>query len=409
MHWLHCEAAQTGGAAFAVPSPLPMNSTPSSERSKPAAMHVRQFTAVKLLVLGAFGLLLYMAHQAFIPIALALLAALILSGPVEMLLRFRIPRSLSATVILIFFLAATAGLINMMWAPVQQWYSTAPATMKTIKRKLVPAAKFMNRVEEIRASAGNIAAAANPAAPGAAPIVAKTEDSPVLILDATRGVMVSVLTFIIVTLFLLAGGPPMCARMTAAFVDDLNSAHVLDVIEKVRKEVGRFYVTTAFINLGLGLATTGIMMLLGMPTPYLWGIIAATLNFIPYAGPATTLIIVTLVAVVSFDKLGQVAAVAASYLALTAVEGQIIQPLFVGRRLEVNPLLIFLGLWFGGLFWGVAGVILATPTLVALKVISENALSGKALMEFLGPNDPDLEKRKGLQRLVPPIGRKSKA
>jgi predicted PurR-regulated permease PerM len=385
-----------------------MNSTPSTDRSKPAAMHVRQITAAKLLVLGAFGLLLYVAHRAFIPIALALLAALILSGPVETLLKFRIPRSLSATVILIFFLAATAGLVDMMWAPVQQWYSTAPATMKTIKRKLVPAAKFMNRVEEIRASAGNIAGAANPAAP-AAPIVAKTEDSPVLILNATRGVMVSVLTFIIVTLFLLAGGPPMCARMTAAFVDDLNSVHVLDVIEKVRKEVGRFYVTTAIINLGLGLATTGIMMLLGMPTPYLWGLVAATLNFIPYAGPATTLIIVTLVAVVSFDKLGQVAAVSASYLALTAVEGQIIQPLFVGRRLEVNPLLIFLALWFGGLFWGIAGVILATPTLVALKVVAENALSGKALMEFLGPNDPDLEKRKGLHRLVPPIARKSKA
>jgi predicted PurR-regulated permease PerM len=388
-----------------------MNSTPATDRSKPTAIRLRQITAPKLLTLGALGLLLYVAHQAFIPIALALLAALILSGPVEMLLKFRIPRGLSATVILIFFLAATAGMVDMMWTPAQQWYSTAPATVRTIKRKLVPMAKFFNRVEEIRASAGNIAGAANPTAPGAAPAPApaKTEDSPALILDATRGVMVTVLTFLIVTLFLLAGGPPMCARMTAAFVDDLNSAHVLDVIEKVRKEVGRFYVTTAIINVGLGLATAGVMMLLGMPTPYLWGIMAATLNFIPYAGPATTLIILTLVAAVSFDKLGQVAAVSASYLALTAVEGQIIQPLFVGRRLEVNPLLIFLGLWFGGLFWGIAGVILATPTLVALKVVAENALTGKALMEFLGPNDPDLDKRKGLQRLVPPMGRKSKA
>jgi predicted PurR-regulated permease PerM len=385
-----------------------MNTPTSDEPSKPSAMHVGQFTAVKLLALGAFGVLLYFAHRAFIPIALALLAALILSGPVEMLLKFRIPRSLSATVILIMFLAAAAGLVDMMWAPAQQWYSTAPATMKTIKRKLSPAAKFMTRVEEIRASAGNITGAAN-AAPAAAPVAAKNDDSPVLILNATRGVMVSVLTFVIVTLFLLAGGPPMIARMTAAFVDDLNAAHVLDVIEKVRKEVGRFYVTTAIINIGLGLATTGVMTLLGMPTPYLWGITAAALNFIPYAGPATTLIIVTLAAVVSFDKLGQVAAVSASYLALVAVEGQIIQPLFVGRRLEVNPLLIFLALWFGGLFWGIAGVILATPTLVALKVVAENALSGTAMMEFLGPNDQTPDKRTGLQRLVPPIKRRSKA
>src|ERR1700723_796389 len=146
-----------------------MNSTPSTDRPTPAAMHVRQFTAAKLLTLGSFGLLLYLAHQAFIPIALALLAALILSGPVEMLLKFRIPRSLSATVILVFFLAATAGLVDMMWAPVQQWYSTAPATMKTIKRKLVPAAKFMTRIEEIRASADNITGAASPGAPPSAP------------------------------------------------------------------------------------------------------------------------------------------------------------------------------------------------------------------------------------------------
>jgi predicted PurR-regulated permease PerM len=386
-----------------------MNNATRTEGSRPSAIHLWQFTPAKLLTLGTLGLLLYVAHEAFIPIALALLAALILSGPVEMLLKFRIPRSLSATVILILFLAAAAGLVDMMWEPAQQWYSTAPATMKTIKRKLLPAVKFMTRMEEIRASAGSIAATASPVVPAAAPVAAKTEESPTVILDATRGIMVSVLTFVIVTLFLLAGGPPMCARMTAAFVDDLNAAHVLDVIEKVRKELGRFYVTSAIINVGLGLATTGIMTLLGMPTPYLWGIIAATLNFIPYAGPATTLIVVTLVAVVSFDRLGQVAAVSASYLALAAIEGQLIQPLFVGRRLEVNPLLIFLGLWFGGLFWGIAGVILATPTLVALKVVAENALSGKALMEFLGPNDQTPNKRKGLQRLVPPLRRKPKS
>ena len=80
--------------------------------------------------------------------------------------------------------------------------------------------------------------------------------------------------------------------------------------------------------------------------------------------------------------------VALSYLGLAVIEGQIVQPLLVGRRLDVNPLLIFLGLWFGGVFWGIAGVILATPILVALKVIAENALDGESMMQFLGPNDP---------------------
>ena len=368
-------------------------------KSKPSALHVNQLTATKFLVLGGVGILLYVAHGAFVPIALALLFALILSGPVEALHRLRVPRIFSATIILIVALSLAAGIVDLMWAPTQQWLASAPQTMKVIRRKVSPAVKFLTHVEELRNSAGTLAAP-GAAAPAATPALVENGGAPVTILDATREAAVSLLTFVIVTLFLLAGGPPMLARMTAAFVDDLNSAHVLEILEKVRGEVGRFYVTTAMINVGLGCATAGVMMLCGMPTPYLWGVLAAVLNFIPYAGPTTTLIVLTLVAFVTFDGMGHVLAVSGSYVALATVEGQIVQPLFVGRRLQVNPLLIFLALWFGGLFWGIPGVILATPALVALKVVAENAISGKSVMEFLGPNDqsrdtsPTLKKRR---------------
>jgi predicted PurR-regulated permease PerM len=80
--------------------------------------------------------------------------------------------------------------------------------------------------------------------------------------------------------------------------------------------------------------------------------------------------------------------VSLTFAALTVFEGQLIQPGLVGRRLEVNPLLIFLALWFGGFFWGIAGVVLATPALVALKVIAEHSINGDSMLQFLGPNDP---------------------
>jgi predicted PurR-regulated permease PerM len=371
--------------------------------SKPSALHVNQFTAIKLLVLGAVGVLLYVAHYAFIPIALALLFALILSGPVETLYRLHVPRSLSATIILIVVLGLVAGVVNVMWAPTQHWFAAAPQTMKVIKRKLNPAIKFISHVEELASSAGNIGTPGQPSGATVPAQAADNESGPVLILDATREAVVGVLTFVIVTLFLLAGGPPMLARMTAAFVDDLNAGHVLAIIEKVRGEVGRFYVTTAVINAGLGLATAGAMLLCGMPTPYLWGVLAAGLNFIPYAGSTATLIVLTLVAFVTFDGIGRVLAVAGSYLLLALLEGQIVQPLFVGRRLKINPLLIFLALWFGGLFWGIAGVILATPALLTLKVVAEHAISGKSVMEFLGPNNQAPDAGTTLKKLVQPI------
>jgi predicted PurR-regulated permease PerM len=369
-------------------------------RAPPWRRRARLITAGKLLVIGAIGLLLYVAHAAFIPVAMALLCALVLSGPVETLHKWRVPRSVSAGLILISAVAIVAGIVDFMWTPTQQWFAGAPHTMALIKQKITPVARFMNRVEELRKNAGSIGNASGRPPPPAAQVAAAQESAPVMIFDATREAVVGVLTFLIVTLFLLTGGPPMLARMTAAFVDDLNAAHVLYIIEKVRAEVGRFYVTTTLINLGLGCATAGAMVAWGMPTPYLWGALAAALNFIPYAGSATTLLIISLVAVVSFNSLGPVLGVAGTYLALTGIEGQIVQPLLVGRRLEVNPLLIFLALWFGGLFWGIAGVILATPTLVALKVIAENASSGKAMMEFLGPNDQTPRRTNRLKRFT---------
>jgi predicted PurR-regulated permease PerM len=385
-----------------------MSTGPSKfDRLPKTLASLRDFNAGKGILVFLVGGLLYIAHSAFIPVALALLAALILSSPVEMLFRLGLPRGFSAFLILMLALAAAAGLVSLVWAPSQQWYASAPHTLAVIQKKVTPVAKLMTKVEDLTNRATQVGTAAAPGQPPAVAVAAPQESAPRVLLTTLRDSAIGLLTFMIITLFLLAGGPPMVARMTAAFFDHLKAHHVQNYIEKVRAEVGHFYVTTALINLGLGAATALVMMAWGMPTPYLWGALAATVNFIPYAGATVTLVVVTLVAFVSFDNLGHVIGVAGSDLALAGIEGQIVQPLLVGRRLEVNPLLIFLSLWFGGIFWGIAGVILATPTLVALKVIAENSLDGDSMLQFLGPNDPASEKPKSLKNLVRPLKRKA--
>ena len=359
----------------------------------------RPISASKVIVWGGIGILLYVAHFAFIPIALALMFALVLSGPVEALHRKRVPRSASAALIVVIALSAIGGVVGAVWNPTQEWFAKAPQTMNSIKQKISPISKFMNRIDELRKNAGNIGAQNRTVSP-APTVVAVGESAPMMIVDTGGAAVAGLLTFIIVSLFLLTGGPPMMARMAAAFADNFNSSHVLNIIEKVREEVGHFYLTTTLINLGLGLATSLAMWAWGMPTPYLWGAMAAFLNYIPYAGTGTTLVVITLVALVSFNTLGHVIGAAGSYLLIAMIEGQMAQPLLVGRRMEVNPLLIFLALWFGGLFWGIAGIVLATPTLVAFKVIAQNAEGGKAMMEFLGPNDQTPDRDVRLRKLA---------
>jgi predicted PurR-regulated permease PerM len=361
-------------------------------------------TLLKLLVAGAAGALLYFAHEAFVPVALALLFSLVLSGPVEWLHSWRVPRSFSAALFMAALLGSLVALGNVISEPAESWFASAPRTIKIIEKKIRPVAQLMARVDALRSSAGNVASGGRSGgtSPAAAPPPAASgpeESAPAILFDATRGAVLNAATLIILTLFLLAGGPPMLARMASAFFSDLKSAHIVVVIEQVRSEVGRFYATTALINVGLGLATAFVMMWCGMPNPFLWGTLAAVLNFIPYAGPTMTLLILTVVALVSFDSLTRVLAVAGGYVALAAVEGQIIQPLLVGRRLQLNPMLVFLALWFGGMFWGIAGIVLATPALVALKVIAAHARGGAPLLDFLSPHsgaeDEDLESAQG--------------
>lgn len=350
----------------------------------PNTQRPRSSIALVVLTCGLTGVLLYFARGAFIPIFLAVLFALLLSSPVEALHRIGLPRAVSALLILAIFLGLLSVTVNLLWEPAQGWLATAPRTSATIQRKLGPLARAMHRVDLITSRAGHLAdtaASATPTTPNTAPA---PSDSGGLLAE-TRIALVAAMTVLILTLFLLGAGPPVLARMSAAFATDTHAAHLLQLIQAVRGEVGRYYATVALINLGLGAATFGAMMALGMPNPLLWGVLAGVLNFIPYVGSAMTLIILAIVALVSFDGIGRVLAVTGTYLALATIEGQIVQPLFVGQRLKLSPIIVFLALWFGGWFWGIAGIVLAIPTLVAIKVAAEHSQHGAALVEFLSP------------------------
>jgi len=355
----------------------------SSEGAVP--QRPRGSVALILLVSGLTGALLCFARGAFIPVALAVLFALLLSSPVEALHRKGLPRSVSALLILAIFLGLVGGTVNLLWEPAQQWLAAAPRTSLTIQRKLGPVARVMHRIDVVTNRAGQLTDTGTGAAPAPPKTAASRSDSDGLLAE-TRIALVAAMTVVILTLFLLAAGPPVLARMSAAVVRETHASHVLRVIEAVRGEVGRYYATLALINLGLGAATFGAMMAIGMPNPLLWGVLAGVLNFIPYVGSATTLIVLAVVALVSFDDVERVLAVTGTYLALTTIEGQVVEPLFVGQRLKLSPIIVFLALWFGGWFWGVAGIVLAIPSLVALKVAAEHSEHGAPLVAFLSPS-----------------------
>jgi predicted PurR-regulated permease PerM len=344
----------------------------------------RSSRALVALAALAIGTLLYFAHAVFIPVALALLFSLILSTAVEALRRIGLPRAVSAFILMAIILGAVGGVVDVLIEPAQQWFISAPRTLQAVERKIRPLEKIIQRVEGLTQRAGQLAGS-QPNSPAPAPQAAPAPTSATGMMAATGSTLASILTVVILSLFLLSGGPPMLARMTASLGSNLQAAYVLKVIDAIRIELGRYYGTIALINLGLALATALAMQLLGVPNPFLWGAIAGILNFIPYVGSATTLLLLAIVALVSFNDLGRVFAVVGSYLVLATIEGQVIQPLLVGRRLDLNPILVFLAVWFGGWFWGVAGIVIAVPVLAALKVAASHSEDSAPIVEFLSP------------------------
>ena len=339
-----------------------------------------------LWILASCALLvaLRQTREVLIPLMLAILFTLILSGIVEALRRRHVPRGVSALILLLACGFALGGAVNALSAPAQEWMQNAPRVLRVIQHRVRPARALVSRLSDLAARTSALAdggaevraAPANAAGAGVTAID---------VLAETGSVLAGVVAVTALTLLLLSAGPGTLARMTAALGENLHAVQVLHTIDAIRVALGRYYGTLALINLSLGAATSVAMWLLHMPNPMLWGALAAVLNFIPYLGSAVTLLVVSVVALVSFDSIPHVLLVSGTYLALATIEGQIVEPIFFGHRLHLNPIVVFVALWLGGWLWGIAGVLFALPVLLAMKVAASQSGEHGVLVRFLGP------------------------
>jgi predicted PurR-regulated permease PerM len=336
---------------------------------------------VALIILAIIAVVaaLHLGREVTMPIGLALFFAVILSPAVERLRRLGLRNGLAAALVMLMVVAALATLVQFIKDPAQAWFQRAPSVLTDVERKLRPLQQVAVRIDKVAAQAERVTGATPATTPNA------TSEYQGLLRKAPALVLPVVGVFFL-TFFLLASGPPLLARLATGRHRTGSARHGVIVVESARRELSRFLGTIAVINVGLGLVTTGIAYAFDLPTPALWGVMAAVLNFIPYAGSAVTLTVLTIVAIITHDTLTPALGVALCYLTAATIEGQLVQPLALGRRLALSPLIVFLGLWVWGWIWGVAGLLLATPILLTIKSVSCQVKSWGPLSEFLSPS-----------------------
>jgi predicted PurR-regulated permease PerM len=188
---------------------------------------------------------------------------------------------------------------------------------------------------------------------------------------------------IILLYFLLASEHWMLSRSVEAIPRRRTRALVLGGVRAAQREIGRFIASLGFINAGVGIATGLALWALGLPNPTLWAVITAVLNFVPYLGPLILVGLLTLAGTVSFVQFTDIIAPPLAFLAIHAIEANFVSPWFVGRRLSLSPISVFLSVMFWGWLWGIAGALIAVPILIGIRSICLRNKRLRLLSRFL--------------------------
>jgi predicted PurR-regulated permease PerM len=178
---------------------------------------------------------------------------------------------------------------------------------------------------------------------------------------------------VILLYFLLASEHWLLSRTVEAVPRRRTRALIVGGVRQAQREIGLYLGTMTLINLGIGVATAFAMAAIGLPNPLLWGAMTAVLNYIPYLGPALMTGCLLLAGSMSFGADVGMFGPPAAFLALHAIESNLVSPWVVGRRLRLAPLSVFLSVMFWGWLWGIAGAFVAVPILLGLRTICKRS------------------------------------
>jgi len=149
------------------------------------------------------------------------------------------------------------------------------------------------------------------------------------------------LIFLVSLVFNLIYQRDIQSGMLLVFQNDSARQIAKNILKDIRVHTSIYFGTLTVVNICLGIATTAMTWLVGLPHPFLWGMLAAVMNFIPYLGAAIVIATLFVVGLIAFSALSHAVIAPLAYLGITLLEGQVITPTLIGHRLTINPFLVF--------------------------------------------------------------------
>lgn len=187
-------------------------------------------------------------------------------------------------------------------------------------------------------------------------------------LQSTTEVLAHLLLIVVITYFMLLYSTSF-KNFLLAQSNHENRIRLTQLFDKMQYLVKRYMLGQGLVVIILGLLIGSGLWLIGVPYPFFWGFLAGFLEIIPYIGTSIGGILPVFYMLMIADTFWQPLAVIGLYIIIQQLEGNFISPNIMGTSIRINPFFVILGLFVGGILWGIAGMILALPILAMTKEI----------------------------------------
>ena len=357
-------------------------------------MTVRATTVAVLLT----SLVVYVLHESaalVAPIFVSLLIAYALDPIVSLMMRAGLSR-VGAALLTFLMLAVVAGSVaRQAMAQVDAFTADLPhaiADVKSVWASTSP--RTPSPLADVQRAANEIDRALTPSPPkpaagvqrvrvAAAPLNVTEFLASVGVSAAitiTEAAAVGVLSFLMICtgdifkrkLITIGGRAFESRRLTA------------EVIRAIDRQIQRYLVVRLLISAIVAAATALGLWLVGLSHALVWGAVAGVLNVLPFIGPTAAVALITLAAFLQFKAVEPTFAAGAVALLVAALEGNLITPALTSRAGEINTVAVFVSVLFWGWMWGVAGLLLALPIVVAIKAAADHIEPLQPIGELLG-------------------------
>ena len=323
------------------------------------------FALISLFIISTVAVL-YAAKAFFLPVVAAFVVGTMLSPAASFLERRRIPRALSAVLIVTAVCAGVTFIVGLISSPVMQWTGRLPELAGLLRDKLHIIDRPLALWHELQSMLGSSDAFST--APFQMPKLEWVQPA----LEFLPPTFTEFLLFIATLILFIASWRDLRRALVMTFNSHDSRLRALRVLNAIEEHLGAYLLTVTLINMGVGAATGLVCWIAGMPNPAGLGALAATLNYLPIIGPVAMFVILTLVGVIGMPTIGAGIIAPLAFVGITFLEGHFVTPTIIGRRLELNALAVFISLAFWTWLWGPMGAFLSSPLLIVALVLRDH-------------------------------------